>query len=161
MLDAGADVVPPVDQAAPKGTVLALDYGERFVGIAVGETAMRVAHPLATLDEADAEARLEAIAEFVAEWRPVQLVVGLPLNMDGTAHAVTRKARRFARRLEERFALPVALVDERLSSAEAEERLRGLGRGGRKDKHFAHSVAAQVILQDWLDAGTGDAASRR
>jgi putative Holliday junction resolvase len=133
------------------GTVLAFDYGERFVGVAVGEVGVGVAHPLATIDTRVAVARMQSIAALVDEWRPVQLVVGVPLALAGDRHALTRRAERFARQLEARFRLPVTLVDERLTSAEAEERLRAVGRGGRRGKHLVHPVAAQVILQDFLD----------
>jgi putative Holliday junction resolvase len=152
--DAAARVA---EQALPRrappgpGAVLAFDYGERFVGVAVGETGVRVAHPLTTIDTRVAAARLQAIAALVAEWRPTQLVVGLPLGLAGDRHALTRRAERFARQLEARFRLPVALVDERLSSAEAADRLRAAGRGGRRGKHLVHPVAAQVILQDFFD----------
>jgi putative Holliday junction resolvase len=140
---------PPVP--AGPGTVLAFDYGERFVGVAVGESGVRVAHPLTTIDARVAAVRLEAIATLIAEWRPAQLVVGLPLALSGDRHALTRRAERFARQLETRFRLPVALVDERLSSAEAADRLRAAGRGGRQGKHLVHPMAAQVILQDFFD----------
>jgi putative Holliday junction resolvase len=133
------------------GTVLAFDYGERFVGVAVGEAGVGVAHPLATIDERAAAPRFAAIAALIEEWKPSALVVGLPLGLDGEPHELTRRARSFARRLEGRFGLPVRLVDERLSSADAEERLRAIGRGGRRHKALTHPVAAQVILQDWLD----------
>jgi putative Holliday junction resolvase len=132
-------------------TVLAFDYGERYVGVAVGTTGVGVAHPLVTIDDRAADARFAAIGELVGEWKPARLVVGLPLALDGTPHELTRRAQRFARQLEGRFGLPVTLVDERLSSAEAEERLRAIGRGARADKHLAHPVAAQVILQEFLD----------
>jgi putative Holliday junction resolvase len=132
-------------------TVLAFDYGERYVGVAVGATGVGVAHPLVTIDDRAADARFAAIGELVGEWQPARLVVGLPLALDGTPHELTRRAQRFARQLEGRFGLPVTLVDERLSSAEAEERLRAIGRGARADKQLAHPVAAQVILQDFLD----------
>lgn len=132
-------------------TVLAFDFGERFVGVAVGETGVGVAHPLLTIDDPATDARFAVIGELIEEWKPARLVVGLPLGMDGAPHALTRRAQRFARQLEGRYGLPVTLVDERLSSAEAEERLRAMGRGGRADKHLAHPVAAQVILQDFLD----------
>jgi len=139
--------VPPV----PSGTVLAFDYGERFLGVAVGESGVRVAHPLATIDTRIAAARFHAIATLVDEWRPAQLVVGLPLGLEGDRHDLTRRAERFARQLEARFRLPVTLVDERLSSVEAEDRLRAAGRGGRRGKRLVHPVAAQVILQDFFD----------
>lgn len=144
----------------PGGTVLAFDYGERFVGVAVGEPAVGVAHPVATIDERATGPRLAAIAALVAEWRPARLVVGLPLALDGAPHEQTRRARAFAARLAARFGLPVDLVDERLSSADAEERLRAIGRGGRRHKGLTHPVAAQLILQDWLDRrATTDAAA--
>jgi putative Holliday junction resolvase len=131
--------------------VLAFDYGERFVGVAVGEAGVGVAHPLATIDTRVAVARMQSIAALIDEWRPVRLVVGLPLALAGDRHALTRRAERFARQLEARFRVPVTLVDERLSSAEAEDRLRAVGRGGRRAKRLVHPVAAQVILQDFFD----------
>ena len=143
--------MPEAAAPARTGTVLAFDYGERFVGVAVGDTAVGVAHPLLAIDERAGDPRFDAIAALVDEWKPALLVVGLPLALDGAPHELTRRAQAFARRLEGRFGLPVALVDERLSSADAEERLRAIGRGGRKHKDLAHPVAAQVILQDWLD----------
>jgi putative Holliday junction resolvase len=131
--------------------VLAFDFGERFLGVAVGESGVRVAHPLATIDAPVAAARFQAIARLVAEWRPVGLVVGLPLGLEGDRHDLTRRAERFARQLRARFRLPVTLVDERLSSAEAKDRLRAAGRGGRRNKRLVHPMAAQVILQDFFD----------
>ncbi len=133
------------------GTVLAFDYGERYLGVAVGEDALGVAHPLAAIGARGATARFDAIAALVAEWRPARLVVGVPLGPDGERHELTPRVERFARQLEGRFRLPVTLIDERLSSAEAAARLRAIGRGGRKHKDLAHPVAAQVILQDHFD----------
>ena len=133
------------------GTVLAFDFGERFLGVAVGEDAMKVAHPLAAIDARGAPARFDAIAKLVAEWRPARFVVGLPLGPDGERHALAPRVERFARQLEGRFGLPVTFVDERLSSAEAAARLRAIGRGRRQDRELAHPVSAQVILQDHFD----------
>ena len=84
---------------------------------------------------------------LLAEWQPAGLVVGLPVNADGTPHEVTHAARRFMNRLHGRYGLPVYPVDERLSSAEATARLRASG-GGRRPA--LDSVAAQVILETWL-----------
>ena len=134
------------------GTVLAFDYGERYVGVAVGDESLGLAHPLDTIETRDDAVRMAAVAARVAEWTPQRLVVGLPLAMDGTAHQLTERARAFAAALEARFRVPVTLVDERLSSADAESRLRDAGRGGRRHKALAHPVAAQVILQDYFDA---------
>jgi len=136
---------------AGTGTVLAFDFGEKFTGVAVGEPSVGMAHPLGLITAESNAARMREIAALVAEWKPGSLVVGLPLSMDGTDHELTRRCRRFARRLESRFRLPVRLVDERLSSAAAEEALRAVGKGGRKHKLHAHQVSAQIILQSYLD----------
>jgi putative Holliday junction resolvase len=136
----------------PAGTVLAFDYGDRFVGVAVGDESLGLAHPLDTIEAREEPARLAAVEARVREWTPRRIVVGLPLAMDGTPHALTERARAFAAAVETRCGIPVAMVDERLSSADAESRLRDIGRGGRKHKALAHPVAAQVILQDYFDA---------
>lgn len=141
----------PITRHPESETVLAFDYGERFVGVAVGDTGVGVAHPLATIAAAAAARRFAAIAELVREWQPSRLVVGLPLSLDGEEQEISRRARRFARQLEGRFGLPVALQDERLSSTEAASRLRAIGRGGRRDRDLTHPVAAQVVLQAYLD----------
>jgi putative Holliday junction resolvase len=141
----------PDSHPVGQGSVLAFDFGERYVGVAVGDTATGIAHPLETIDAEASAPRFAAIARLVAEWQPVLLVVGLPLSLDGEEHELTRRARRFARQVEGRFALPVAFADERLSSADAAARLRDAGRGGRRNKDLVHPVAAQIILQAYFD----------
>jgi len=132
-------------------TVLAFDFGEKFTGVAVGESSLGIAHPLALITAERKAARMDEIAMLVAQWQPGAMVVGLPLSMDGTEHELTQRCRRFARQLESRFSLPVMLVDERLTSAAAEEALRAADRGGRKHKLHAHQVSAQIILQSYFD----------
>jgi putative Holliday junction resolvase len=142
---------PPLASRRDSGTVLAFDFGEKFTGVAVGETSVRMAHPLGLIEALSKAARMEQIERLIAEWKPGLLVVGLPFSMDGTEHELTRRCRRFARALAARFKLPVELVDERLSSAAAEEALRAAGKGGRKHKLHTHQVSAQIILQSYLD----------
>jgi putative Holliday junction resolvase len=132
-------------------TILAFDFGARWIGVAVGDTETRLANPLGMFEAASASRCMAEVETLVREWRPEELVVGLPLAMDGSEHDMTRRARRFARRLEGRFRLPVALADERLSSVTAEAHLRETGRGGRKHKNAAHTLAATIILQSYLD----------
>jgi putative Holliday junction resolvase len=132
-------------------TVVAFDFGERFIGVAVGDTATGIAHPLETIESRSRESAMAGAARVAEEWKPARVVVGLPLALDGSEHAMTRLARSFAAALERTLRLPVALVDERLSSADAESRLRDAGRGGRRYKSLVHPVAAQVILQGYLD----------
>ena len=137
--------------------MLAFDFGSRRIGIAVGNTLTRFAHPLATLDTPPGADPVDALAALIDEWRPAQLIVGLPVHADGTPHAMTVRARDFARALESRFALPVALVDERWTSEIATQALRAAGRGGRAGRARRDEVAAQIILQAWFDQALHDA----
>ena len=145
------DKIPHASRLAPHGTVLAFDFGERRIGAAVGETAVGIAHPLTTLHAADKQRRYAAIDALITEWKPVLLVVGLPAHMDGAEHAVSRLARKFAGELARRYALPVELIDERLTSAAAESSLGESGMAAHKRKAVVDAVAAQHILQDFLD----------
>jgi putative Holliday junction resolvase len=120
-------------------TVLAFDFGSKRIGVAVGEPELRTAHPLRAVS------RFDEIPALIAQWRPAQLVVGLPTSSEGKPHAMTRQAEDFARRLERRFRLPVTRIDERYTSVEAESRLRGV-----KNK-AVDSVAAQLILEQYFD----------
>lgn len=106
----------------PEGTVLAFDFGEKRIGVATGETLLGSAHPLKVIHAESNDDRFAAIGKLVAEWRPVQLVVGLSTHADGTPHEMTRLAQKFAERLRRRFNLPVGLADERLTSLDAEDR---------------------------------------
>jgi putative Holliday junction resolvase len=137
--------------ATRSGTVLAFDFGEKRIGVAVGETLLSLAHPLTTIASEQTVARFEAIARLVAEWQPCLLVVGLPVHMDDSEHALTARARRFARQLEGRFNLPVALVDERLSTREAASLLHAAGIDAKRQKPVRDQVAAQTILQDYFE----------
>jgi putative holliday junction resolvase len=132
-------------------TILAFDFGTRRIGIAVGNTLTRIAHPLATIDTMNADARWTAIGAVLDEWRPQQLVVGLPVHADGTEHGMTAQARAFARELERRFALPVTFTDERHTSEVARASLASSGHGARAERALRDQVAAQIILQAWFD----------
>jgi putative Holliday junction resolvase len=133
------------------GAVLAFDFGGKRIGVAIADTALAIAHPLPAIHAEANAARFAAIAALIAEWKPAQLVVGEPRHADGGEHEVARLARKFAQRLHGRFNLPVALVDEALSSAAAAEKLRA-GGGDPHDRDGAlDSLAAAEILQTWLD----------
>lgn len=124
-------------------TALGFDYGERRIGVAVGQSQSRTAQALITLEVRNGQIDWPAITRLVEEWRPTQLVVGLPGSDDGQPHMNADAIARFARRLHGRFHLPVAFVDERLSSYAAsddpESRRVGLD-----------AVAAKLILETWL-----------
>jgi putative Holliday junction resolvase len=122
-------------------TILAFDFGLKRIGVAVGEPELGTAHPLPAVSS------FENIQSLITEWQPAALVVGLPTSTQGEAHAMTKHAEVFARRLEKRFKLPVARVDERYTSVEAESRLKGT----RPKKAEIDSVAAQLILEQYFD----------
>jgi putative Holliday junction resolvase len=136
-------------------TILAFDFGTRWIGVAVGDTETRLASPLGMFEAESPARRMAEIEVLLREWQPERLVVGLPLSLEGAEHAMTRRARRFARQLEARFRLPVDFADERLSSAAAEASLREAGRGGRRHKQAVHTLAAKIILQGYLDESPG------
>jgi putative Holliday junction resolvase len=144
---------PPASHLPPPQvgtTVLAFDFGEKRIGVAVGDLSLRIAHPLTTIRAEDNATRFAQIGKLVSEWGPVRFVVGLPMHADGTEHEVSRLARRFAHRLEGRFGVSVELVDERLTSVAAESRLRESG--ARRDEIEASldAAAAREILDSYF-----------
>ena len=143
----------PITHHPSTGTVLAFDFGTKRIGVAVGDLETRLAHPLAIITSAENRARFATIGRLIAEWRPVRLVVGFPMHADGTEHPVGRLARRFAQRLEGRFGIRTALVDERLTSREAEGLLRAAGARGARLKAGVDSLAAQRILESYFAGG--------
>ena len=135
------------------GTVLAFDFGTKRIGVAVGDFETRLAHPLAVISAVENRARFAAIGRLVSEWRPARLVVGVPTHADGAEHAIGRLAHRFAQRLHGRFGVPVALVDERLTSREAEAMLQAAGVRGARFKAGVDSLAAQRMLESYFAGG--------
>lgn len=135
----------------PEGTLLAFDFGTKRIGIAVGNTLLRRANPLTTINDEKTDTRFAKISELIGEWQPSALVVGLPSNDDGTPHELTALCRRFANRLKGRFNLPVILLDERYTSLAASAQLSAEGIHGRKQKAMIDQYAAQQILQAYFD----------
>lgn len=138
------------DHSTERGTVLAFDFGEKRIGVAMADLGLGIAHPLQTIHAEDNRVRFAAIAALIGEWQPVRLIVGEPHHADGGAHEIGRLARRFAQRLEGRFSLPVSLVDETLSSHAAQAELQAHGVRGDKLKAGLDAAAAAVILETWL-----------
>ena len=138
------------------GTVMAFDFGEKRIGVATGETMLKMAHPLTTINAEENEIKFAQIAALIQEWRPALLVVGLPMHMDGhldnnKPHLLTQLSKKFAQRLEGRFNLPVVMVDERLSSFDAAQNLNAAGIKGIKQKAMLDAAAAQSILQSYFN----------
>ncbi len=130
---------------------MGFDFGTVRIGVAIGETLTGLAHPLTMIPSEPLARRFEQIGALLAEWQPNQIIVGLPTSLEGAEHEMTQRCRRFGNQLHGRFNLPVTWVDERLSSAEAEQRLRQTGQTARATKANVDAVAAQILLQQWLD----------
>ena len=136
------------------GTLIGFDYGERRIGVAVVDTVFPFARALTVIWEESNERRFEAIDRLEAEWRPVAFVVGEPHHSDGSPHEIARLAGKFARRLSARYKRPVVMVDETLTSAEAESQIReAVNRPARTAE--VDAVAAAIILQSYLDHPEG------
>jgi putative Holliday junction resolvase len=130
-------------------TYLGFDYGTRHIGVAVGGAHSGLAQPAATVSVRGASPDWEALDGLVRDWQPDALVIGLPLNMDGSETRLAPAARRFGNRLSSRYNLPVHLVDERLTSRAARELLGGASR--QRVRKEINAIAAQQILQTFLD----------
>ena len=139
-------------------TLLGFDFGTKRIGIAIAQEITGTANPLVTVKAVKNKPDWESISKIIAEWQPDLLVVGLPLHMDGTEQDMTQAARRFSNQLNGRYQLPVALMDERLTSNEAESILseQSGSRGSLfrdsmfPDKAQIDMISAQLILQSWL-----------
>jgi putative Holliday junction resolvase len=129
---------------------LGIDYGEKRIGLSYGDE-LGVATPLPALTDPARNVRMEALAAVIRRRKITDLVLGHPLNMDESAGFKAREAEAFAARLKERFALPVHLVDERLTSYEAESSIPRRKRRGMRATGLIDTRAACIILQDFLD----------
>lgn len=129
---------------------LGFDYGLKHIGVAVGQTLTRTAQALTSVRAHDGVADWNEIEKLIATWKPHALIVGNPLNMDGTPQWLTHKAQMFAKQLQQRYHLPVHLVDERLSTVEARAALFAAGGYKALQKKAIDSLSAKLILENWL-----------
>lgn len=130
--------------------LLAFDFGKKRIGVAVGQTVTQTARPLVTIAAKDGTPDWQTVTPLIKKWQPDALVVGIPLNMDGTDQPLTDDARTFAKLLKDQYNLPVFEMDERLTTKDARERL--FSEGGYKALQSGQidQVAAQIILQNWF-----------
>ena len=130
--------------------IVAVDLGDVRTGLAAGDDVVRIVQPLKVVEERDPARRLERVADELDRRGADRIVVGLPLNMDGTEGEAAVAARRFGEALAGRIGVPVDYQDERLTSFDADERLKGSGLTRRGKKKVQDSIAAATILEDWL-----------
>ena len=134
-------------------TLLGFDYGTKRIGVAVGQELTATARGLTTLQNSHNEPDWDAISQLIEEWQPSILVVGMPTHMDDQPHILEETVKHFGDQLKQRYNLPVEWIDEKLSSVEAEELLAGSGKTKhrKQDKAEVDKLAAQIILQSWLN----------
>lgn len=133
-------------------TVLGFDFGTKYIGVAVGHTSPVMAQPLTSLIAQKGEPPWKEIDTLIKTWSPDALIVGMPLNMDGSEQRMTQSARFFSENLKQRFHLPVFTVDERLTTVEARARLFSSGGYKALQKKAIDSVSAQLIVEMWLES---------
>lgn len=132
------------------GIYLGFDFGYKNIGVAVGEQITHTARPLATITAKAGVPDWALVQKVITTWQPLALIVGLPKYVDGTEQYTTSAARNFAAQLKKRFALPVHLVDERLSTKEARSKLFASGGYRKIQKSQVDGFAACIILEQWL-----------
>lgn len=135
-----------------KGIVLGFDYGLKNVGVAVATIGFGSARPLPALKARDGVPNWQEVEQLLNEWQPQLVIVGLPLNMDGSHSDMSQRAEKFGRRINGRFNTPYEMMDERLSSYAAKEEAGMLGHRGDYGKNPIDSIAAQHILDSWLNS---------
>ena len=135
-------------------TALAFDFGTLNIGVAYGQTLTQTATELSGLKARDGIPNWDEIEKLLHEWQPTKLLVGLPLNMDGSDSELSQRARKFGNRLHGRFVLPVEMVDERLTTREAKAEAQERGHKGNYGRDPIDAIAARLILESWLNDNT-------
>lgn len=130
--------------------VIAFDYGEKRIGVAIGQSITGTATPLQPLKAREGQPNWVEVESLLKEWQPNCLLVGLPLNMDASEQLLTLRAKKFSNRLRGRFGIQVEMMDERLSSVEAREQLFSTAGYKALKKHSIDSLAACLILESWF-----------
>lgn len=133
------------------GKLLGVDFGDTRTGLAVSDPSRLLASGIGLISPGGIEKTADAVAELAREHRVVAIVVGLPVNMDGSEGSRAQRCRKFARLVEERTSLPVALFDERMTTMTAARYLNETGTHGKKRKAVIDTLSAQIILQNCLD----------
>ena len=140
-----------LDQKELVGNILSFDFGEKRIGVAVGNNLTKSSHPLETINTSLNSDRYKIIEKLIQIWSPIHIVIGLPLNDDGSISKMSLLAKKFANKLKNKFNLSFSLVDERYTSTEAESILKITQKNFKKRKLVLDQVAAQIILESYFE----------
>ena len=143
-----------VKKTTPVGarTIIGFDFGKKYIGVAVGQEITGSASPLGSVKAKDGIPNWETLTRYIKEWHPDFIVVGLPLNMDGSEQQLTLDARKFGNRLNGRFGLKVEFQDERLTTADAKEQLFSQGGYQNLKKDNIDAESAKLIIESFFEA---------
>ena len=133
------------------GNILSFDFGEKRIGVAIGNNITKTSHPLSTIDTPVNTKRFVAIEKLISQWSPILIVIGFPLNEDGSSSRLTVLVKKFASKIKNKFGIKISLIDERLTSIEAEILLKETDANVKKRKSVIDQVAAQIILTSYFE----------
>ncbi len=139
------------DNKAPN-TLLGFDFGTKSIGVATGQMITATAQPIAAIKANDGIPNWNTVEQVITDWQPDLVVIGLPLNMDGSEQHITQRAKKFGNRLNGRFGVNIAFQDERLTTASAKEFIFSHGGYKALEKGKIDSVSAALILESWMES---------
>ena len=133
-----------------EGNILSFDFGEKRIGIAIGNSITKTSHPLKTINTTKNSERYKLIELLLKTWEPVKLVIGYPLNEDGTLSKMSLLAKKFGIKLGNKYNIPIVMIDERFTSSEADLELKKFEKNFKKRKVVIDQVAAMIILDSFF-----------
>ena len=139
-----------------EGNILSFDFGEKRIGVAIGNSITKSSHPLETINTPKNIERYKLIELLLKTWEPVKLVIGYPLNDDGTLSKMSLLAKKFGMKLANKYNIPIAMIDERFTSSEADLELKKFEKNFKKRKIVIDQVAAMIILDSFFQNNTNE-----
>ena len=139
-----------------EGNILSFDFGEKRIGVAIGNSITKSSHPLETINTSKNTERYKLIELLLKTWEPVKLVIGYPLNDDGTLSKMSLLAKKFGMKLTNKYNIPIAMVDERFTSSEADLELKKFEKNFKKRKIVVDQVAAMIILNSFFQNNSNE-----
>ena len=133
-----------------EGNILSFDFGEKRIGVAIGNSITKSSHPLETINTPKNTERYKLIELLLKTWDPVKLVIGYPSNEDGTLSKMSLLAKKFGMKLRNKYNIPIVMIDERFTSSEADLELKKFERNFKKRKIVVDQVAAMIILDSFF-----------
>ena len=133
-----------------EGNILSFDFGEKRIGVAIGNSITESYHPLETINTSKNTERYKIIESLLKSWEPIKLVIGYPLNDDGTVSYMSTMAKKFGIKLKNKYNIPIVMIDERFTSLEADLELKKIEKNFKKRKIVVDQVAAMIILESFF-----------